>query len=438
MCRDFIYWYRVANPNSPEVIMSKTPVQSRRRQFRAAFINTNDIIRHQFVEYDPDFSEQKEKRDPLLVHMEEQLNDFEKQGHEMVVSRQYYLEAKWFEEYTAHFTEFDRLRSVFEDSLKDTAQPEQMKQAEDGSWGKVLTMFFQKFDQTVDAINDLSDEDPLTSPEYPLTFMQQVGTPETRDQYLKGILVSDISHTGVNNRDALNAVASGLAQFCFKNGLKKYIRNYTTGFDLTDEYIETYKNFIQWWQDDTTGYWGAWYKTDFGIVHTSDLSVTFHLISYLKKGDIEIRNWPAIIETTFEIKNRPYPYGWMHEGHMNDHNNYDVAKIFKYGWKHMTDSEQKRAQADISEMLEYCLNVSWSDEQGFVGDPSFYNSLSSAYYFGVSFLCTIGYFSKDSRFWTDRDFPESEEFRQKILAKMDELGLDDRIAESARERLASC
>lgn len=410
-----------------------------RVRFRAPFINTSSLIEHQFLQYDPDYSEQKAERDPQLVAMETTLGDFEKQGKEMMISRQHYFEAKWFEEYTAHFGRFDRLREVFLRSLKNTDQPDQLEQAPDGSWGRFLHLFFLKLDQTVDAINDLSDDDPQVSPKYPLSFMSRLNDPQVRDRYIKQLLVSDIAETGVNNRDALNAVASGLAQFCFKNRLKKYIRNYTTGFELTDEYVASYKDLVDWWQDEITGYWGAWYKTDLGIVHTQDLSITYHMIAYIKKAKtLPINYWPRIIATTFAIKQRPYPYGWMHDGHMNNHNNYDVAKIFKYGWDEMSDGQRAQARIEIQEMLDYCLNVSWSDETGFKGDPTFYNSLSSAYYFAVSFLCTIGYFSKDARFWTDQDFPGSEEFRKKILAKMDELGMDDRISEAARERLTGC
>ncbi|WP_147822390.1 hypothetical protein [Salidesulfovibrio onnuriiensis] len=408
-----------------------------RTQYRVPTITTNQVIHHQFRQYDLRYDIAKAMRDPQLVAMEETLNDFEKQGKEMIISRQFYFRAKWWEEYTAHFERFDRLKHIFVESLKDTDQPEKLEQAEDGSWGRFLKLYFLKFDQTVDAINELSEG--TESPKYPLTFMQRLNDPTVRDRYLKQLLVSDISETGVNNRDALNAMGSGLAQFCFKPNLRNYIRDYTQGFNLTDEYVASYKQFVDWWQDETTGYWGAWYKTDFGIVHTTDLSITYHMIAYMRKDkSLTIQHWPQIIKTTFEIRNKPYPYGWLHEGHMNDHNNYDVAKIFKYGWKYMTEGQRTQASEAIQEMLDYCLNVSWNDQEGFVGDPTFYNSLSSAYYFAVSFLCVIGYFNKDARFWTDQDFPESEEFRKKILFKMDELDMDDRIAEAAREQLLAC
>lgn len=407
-----------------------------RARFKAPFVTTRDLIQYQFLQYNPTYAEEKAKRDKELLHMETTLEDLEKQGMELTASRQHYLEAKWFEEYTAHFPFFDWLKTIFENSLEDKGQPKKMQQAPDGSWGRHLRLFFLKFDQTVDALNALSSKTPPVSPRYPLAFLSRLNSPQVRDRYLNRLLISDIANTGIYNREALNAVTSGLAQLCFKSRLKKYVREHTTGFALTDEYVHSYKAFLDWWQDKTTGYWGAWYKTDIGIVHTSDLSMTYHMIAYQKKDkNISIQHWPKILATTFAIKERPYPYGWLHNGAMNDHNNYDVAKIFKYGWHAMTQGQKTLARSDIQEMLTYCLTTSWDAKEGFKGDPTFYNSLSAAYYFGVSFLCTIGYFNPANRFWTHETFPAAKPLGKNILAKMAELDLDDRIAEAARHKL---
>ena len=43
-------------------------------------------------------------------------------------------------------------------------------------------------------------------------------------------------------------------------------------------------------------------------------------------------------------------------------------------------------------------------------------SLEEGTYYGTSFLARIGYFDKSKRFWTTRDFPDSEPIRKKILA----------------------
>ena len=50
----------------------------------------------------------------------------------------------------------------------------------------------------------------------------------------------------------------------------------------------------------------------------------------------------------------------------------------------------------------------------------------------VSFPDEIGYFSKASRFWTDREFPGSRELRDRILKRLRELKSTDPEATWAR------
>lgn len=56
-------------------------------------------------------------------------------------------------------------------------------------------------------------------------------------------------------------------------------------------------------------------------------------------------------------------------------------------------------------MLDWCLAETIEPDGSFkIGDES---TLGGAFYFGVSFLNKVGYFSKANRFWTDREFRES-------------------------------
>ena len=67
-----------------------------------------------------------------------------------------------------------------------------------------------------------------------------------------------------------------------------------------------------------------WYKSGGHIYKTTDLSITYHTIAY-RNG--QVNYWPRIIDTTLRISDDPYPYGWLHDGHFTNHNNYDVARI---------------------------------------------------------------------------------------------------------------
>ena len=111
------------------------------------------------------------------------------------------------------------------------------------------------------------------------------------------------------------------------------------------------------------------------ILKSPDLSLTFHNISY-QHGKVGL--WPAIFKTTLAIHDDAYPFGWKHNGDFNNHNNYDVAKIFDLGWAEVDSDSQKLASADISTILDWCLTKSMTPDGGFIDDPTFYNSVGAA------------------------------------------------------------
>ena len=196
------------------------------------------------------------------------------------------------------------------------------------------------------------------------------------------------------------------------------------------------RQFLDAWQDPVTGYWGAWYQVGDRLYRTIDLSITFHLISYLR-GDVQY--WPQIIETTFDIANEPYPYGWRYGLSSNNHNNYDVVKIFRYAWPHMTEDQRARAREAMREMLDWALDQSLQPDGSFAPDESFFSSVPSDYYFGVSFFDEIGYWSPKKRFWTDQAFQGAEANCRLIRGRFAALQLTGPIALSAKKKLeASC
>ena len=119
--------------------------------------------------------------------------------------------------------------------------------------------------------------------------------------------------------------------------------------------------------------------------------------------------WPWIIDTTLRISEDPYPYGWLHDGQFTNHNNYDVARILQYGWAHMTASQRRLASDALDRMLAWTLEESLNPDGAFKIDPTFFSSLAADYYFGVSFLDTIGFWDRTKRFWTNIDFPDAAE-----------------------------
>jgi hypothetical protein len=294
--------------------------------------------------------------------------------------------------------------------------------------------WFLKLDATIDALNDLADRDE--APRYPLGFLQRIGSTRSLLIYLEGLRVSNIAETGVDQRDELGAVTGALSQILFKDYLRRFIEEDAGGLVPNSAYVDAYRGFLDSWQDPATGYWGAWYRSDGKLYKSADLSLTFHTISY-RRGDVQ--RWPEIVDTTFAIKSFEYPYGWMHNGAYNHHNNYDVVKVLRFGWPHMSDAQMQQARTELEAMLEWRLTGPMEPDELFTTDPSFYSSRGNYFYYGVSFLDEIGYWNQSRRFWTDQDFPGAASLCHRIKARLTSLNLNSPPANAAMKKLeANC
>ena len=165
-------------------------------------------------------------------------------------------------------------------------------------------------------------------------------------------------------------------------------------------------------RNQITGYWGESYVRDGRVYLVDDLSMTFHVVSYL---DGNVPDMDKVVATTLAAQNAEFPVGCLYEGQRYDHLNMDVAQLFRLGWPHASEVQKKAIALELHELLQWCLTESLQPDGSFkmwVGD----NSKEESTYYGASFLSRIGYFDKSKRFWTDEDFPEAENVRQKIIA----------------------
>ena len=87
-------------------------------------------------------------------------------------------------------------------------------------------------------------------------------------------------------------------------------------------------------------------------------------------------------------------------GKFTNHNLYDVAAIFKFGWPHMSEEERKTARDEIRQMLLWSLDNTLNAD-GTYRYNSGADSYADEYYFGVSLLDVLGYWNPAERFWTD-------------------------------------
>jgi hypothetical protein len=397
------------------------------------------VILKDFIRFDPHYVAHRQRLGDRLDSLAKRLAALQAAGNEMECSNQIYLEAKWLYHYTAYW---DRLERRLDDFAKSLEQPDQVfatrQSAETGLWGICYEESFIKLEATMIALIEL--EMMGVAPQFAVTLPPPYDTPVGAFEHFRGLLVSDIARTGVDHRGELGNSTTIASLTYFKNYLQGYLNNEVKGLPRneggpgakTEEYTQAFSRIVQAWQDPVTGYWGPSYWSDGNLYRSADLSYTFHIISY-RRGNVD--RWPEIVETTMAIENEPYPFGWKHEGSYVNHNNYDVAKIFRYAWPHMSPEQKQKAASKIRDMLHWTLNSSLQDDGSFQTVPAFFSSVGAEFYFGVSFLQTIGFWDESQRFWSTEDFSEADAVCTRIKAKLVALALRTHESKTALTHL---
>jgi hypothetical protein len=78
-----------------------------------------------------------------------------------------------------------------------------------------------------------------------------------------------------------------------------------------------------------------------------DLSMTYHIVAY-RRGDVQ--RWDKIFDTTLDIADQEYPYGWLQNGELTNHHAYDVARILKLGWNRVSERHRERARSALARL----------------------------------------------------------------------------------------
>jgi hypothetical protein len=394
----------------------------------------HDLIRRQFEIYDPDYRAHHEHYGNRVTALARSLAQSQKAGRDLVCSQQMFLEAKWLHRYTAHWARLEDKLQRIEKSLDQHDQGFATHQSPtDGFWGICHEEWFMRLSATVDSLGILSDLGQ--HPRYRLRTKGQLDTGKKLLTRLSDLLISDIASTGVDNRGELSSLITSFSQGAFKPHLRGIL---VESIDLRssselDFLAEAFKFFLNGAQDPETGYWGAWYLVEGRIHRTADLSMTYHIIAYTK-GRVE--QWPRIIETTSAIEAEPYPYGWRHDGHYNNHNLYDVAKIYRFGWPYMAQSQRLETSRQLKSMLEWSLANTLEANGTFAADTTFSDSLADEYYFGISLLDALGYWQPEKRFWTDA--PMGDDVAAmccRLKSRLEQIDLTSWAVEGARRKL---
>ncbi len=374
--------------------------------------------RPDFRAFDPNYRDKKHAASERLQKLQAEMIAQQRKGRKTPCTRQVFMEARWLVQDTADWPRIDRILDDFEARLKAPKDPHDGSQVEaDGSFGCCSSEWFLKLDATTDELVTLKLN--LSRPPHPVKLLDRVNTPETLRAYLDSVLIADVSKTGVDTRHELNGSSSCLTRLILWSGtLRQLPSRYPIGDDLKRALLDYEDNR---WQNPDTGYFGTWYRTRDGrLVKTSDLSHTFHLVSF-RQG--KVKHWPEILRTTLAIKDAEYPYGWLEDGKMSNHHNFDAARLFHLGWEHAEPGQREEIRGGIRRMLRFALEESLQPD-GTFADPS-EDTLGGSFYFAVALLHEVGFFGKSNRFWTDEDFPKAEEVRKRVRSRIKALGLDD-------------
>ena len=319
----------------------------------------------------------------------------QEKGEDTTCSEQIYKELSGLLKDTCDANAIQNRLRFFEESLRSTPAEQgaaRQQQPMDGSWGLCVEQWYWKVAQSIDYF--LSSVDEGFTPPYRFSFLDKINSPQALRQYLDRIKITDQTLPSyVDHRKELNEGGTTLLRFILTDIPG---RNYQFDPKLRDVML----NYLKKWQNPETGYWGAWYKDANGITKMDDLSITYHIIAYLKRAGVEVGHWGKIFETTLRMKDKPYPNGWLEKGkRYSNHHNFDVVKIFRIGWKfkEVSDHQRRWAQAEIKLMLIWSLKQSLNKDGSFETNGSYTENESMAY--GVKFLNEVGYFNPKKLFW---------------------------------------
>lgn len=376
-----------------------------------------------------DFSALRVNREKRLKEFNPELRPLVKEigrrqaaGEGMQYSMHIYREIRWRLNFTS---DVNATRARIEDLRQSLNEPEQQKeaaeqQASDGSWGMGIDEWYLRLYYSVE---DGLDE-PGVTVRYPLKFLDRINSPEKLAAQLDSARMDDFTRTGAFNREELDETFSAVARLLFRMKQVPY--------DFDPRLKGALRDYVVGWQNPATGFWGQWVIDRQGRVwKMDDMAMTFHVVSDMN-GDVP--HLDQIAKRTLELDGVNFPAGIRFNGHYENHLNWDVVKILQDAWPDMDEATKQSARVELQRMLDWCLSQSYQPDGSFkVSELD--DTVGDAYSYGVEFLRDTGYFQRERRFWTDREFPEAKAVQDKIEGKLRATGLSDPGMKSAYEML---
>ena len=380
------------------IFLSSIP--SLHAQISTPDLQNKAMVRREMMAFNPRYLTLMSPRSRALRELERQPMKRETEMGDVSCSHQIVTELRWLMDSTV---DTERIDTRLDDLRASLAHPEleakAREQAADGSWGRCYDAWFFRLDASYDGhfssgywgANDI----PL---------LDRVNSPRKLVQYVNSIAISDVAHTGVDHRREMNEALSTL--------IRLIVRGQPLGYRWHPEMKATLLDLLMHLRNPGTGWWGERYQREGRTNFVDDLSMTFHIVNYLKG---QVSDLDKVGGTLLELKDQEYPIGWRTDGSYSTHNNMDVVVLFQYAWPHMNELQRQAASVEIEKMLRWCLKESVLPDGSFRASTGGEDSLEENEYFGVAFLARAGYFDGSKRFWTDQPFPEADNLRRRLI-----------------------
>ncbi|WP_342362781.1 hypothetical protein [Terrarubrum flagellatum] len=332
----------------------------------------------------------------------------EAEGKPARCAAQMLTELRWRAANTADFIGVERQAVTLVDEIARRRSGEadrvDAQDASDGAWGRCYTEWFLRLDASYDAISELGQKPPASR----AAFLDRVNDPDALEAALRRGFVSNIAADGINRRREYNTLISDVMRlvladrpigYAWKTGVKQRMLALIHG-DL---------------RNPETGMWGVRHVINGAPVYADDISITFHIVKYLNGA---ISDWPKLIDGLIAIRDLPYPQGWRQEDRYLNHDIYDVATLFRMGWRHASEAQRAAIRREVKALLEWSLATTIRSDGSVVLDRND-DSIETAYYFAIGFLDEVGYFDPRKRFWTDERFPAGPALANAMRAKIE-------------------
>jgi len=358
-------------------------------------------VRREMIAYNPRYIFLMRQRLHALRELEQQALDRESHLQDVACSHRIVTEIRWLLGSTA---DTDRIDSRLNDLRASLAHPELEAKARerdptDGSWGHCYEAWFFRLDGSYDGHFSNGERGGN------IPLLDAINSPERLTDYVKSISISDVAHTGINHRREMNEALSSLIRLILRDEPRGYPWHPQLKATLRDLLLNKLRN-------PQTGWWGERYVRGGSTEFVDDLSMTFHIVSYLH-GDVP--DLDKVAATLLALKDLEYPIGWLEDRHYVNHHNMDVVVLFRYAWPFMNEAQKQEASAEIGKMLQWCLKESALPDGSFRRSTGGDDSVEEGEYFGVAFLARAGYFDPSRRFWTTQAFPDAGQLRHRLI-----------------------